>query len=64
MSPDKSTSPEPELDAQAALEAHILGVIAQAITRGAFAGAVPASVKLERPKNRDHGDYATSVALQ
>jgi arginyl-tRNA synthetase len=64
VSPDKSTSPEPELDAQAALEAHILGVIAQAITRGAFAGAVPASVKLERPKNRDHGDYATSVALQ
>ena len=64
MSPDKSTSPEPELDAQAALEAHILGVIAQAIARGAFAGAVPASVKLERPKNRDHGDYATSIALQ
>ncbi len=64
MSPDKSTSPEPELDAQAGLEAHILGVIAQAIARGAFAGAVPANVKLERPKNRDHGDYATSVALQ
>jgi arginyl-tRNA synthetase len=64
VSPDKSTSPEPELDAQAGLEAHILGVIAQAIARGAFAGAVPANVKLERPKNRDHGDYATSVALQ
>ncbi len=64
MSPDKSTSPEPELDAQAALEAHILGVITQAIARGAFAGTVPANVKLERPKNRDHGDYATSVALQ
>ena len=51
-------------DAQTALEAHILGVVAQAIARGAFAGEVPASVRLDRPKNRDHGDYATSIALQ
>jgi arginyl-tRNA synthetase len=41
-----------------------LGVVAQAIARGAFNGEVPASVRLERPKNRDHGDYATSIALQ
>jgi arginyl-tRNA synthetase len=41
-----------------------LGVVAQAIARGAFTGEVPASVRLERPKNRDHGDYATSIALQ
>ncbi|NUP51800.1 MAG: arginine--tRNA ligase [Catenulispora sp.] len=26
--------------------------------------AVPATVTVERPKNRDHGDYATNVALQ
>ena len=26
--------------------------------------AVPAEVRVERPKNRDHGDWATSVALQ
>ena len=25
---------------------------------------VPAEVRVERPKNRDHGDWATSVALQ
>ena len=63
MSPEISTS-ESTQDAQTALEAHILGVVAQAIARGAFTGEVPASVRLERPKNRDHGDYATSIALQ
>ena len=26
--------------------------------------AVPATIAVERPKNRDHGDYATNVALQ
>ena len=64
MSPEISPSVESTQDAQTALEAHILGVVAQAIARGAFTGAVPASVRLERPKNRDHGDYATSIALQ
>jgi arginyl-tRNA synthetase len=64
VSPEISTSAEATQDAQTALEAHILGVIALAISRGAFAGEVPASVRLERPKNRDHGDYATSIALQ
>ena len=59
-----STAAESTQDAQTALEAHILGVVAQAIERGAFSGSVPANVKLERPKNRDHGDYATSIALQ
>jgi arginyl-tRNA synthetase len=63
VSPEISTS-ESTQDAQTALEAHILGVVAQAIARGAFTGEVPASVRLERPKNRDHGDYATSIALQ
>ena len=64
MSPEISTAAESTQDAQTALEAHILGVVAQAIARGAFNGEVPASVRLERPKNRDHGDYATSIALQ
>jgi arginyl-tRNA synthetase len=27
-------------------------------------GTIPVAIPLERPKNRDHGDYATSVALQ
>ena len=64
MSPEISPAAESTQDAQTALEAHILGVVAQAIARGAFTGEVPASVRLERPKNRDHGDYATSIALQ
>jgi len=64
VSPEISTAAESTQDAQTALEAHILGVVAQAIARGAFTGEVPASVRLERPKNRDHGDYATSIALQ
>jgi len=64
VSPQLSDSVESTQDAQTALEAHILGVVAQAIARGAFAGEVPANVRLERPKNRDHGDYATSIALQ
>ncbi|MBA2444167.1 MAG: arginine--tRNA ligase [Nocardioidaceae bacterium] len=35
--------------------------------RGSIAvseGAIPAAVKVERPKNKEHGDYATNVALQ
>jgi arginyl-tRNA synthetase len=59
-----SSSAESTQDAQTALEAHILGVVAEAIARGAFVGEVPTGVRLERPKNRDHGDYATSIALQ
>jgi arginyl-tRNA synthetase len=27
-------------------------------------GTVPSTIPLERPKNRDHGDYASSIALQ
>ena len=38
--------------------------ITRAIASGAIAASVPESIPLERPKNRDHGDYATSVALQ
>ncbi len=43
-------------------------VITEAITRAIASGEIEASlpdtVPLERPKNRDHGDYATSIALQ
>ena len=46
------------------LEAAIKAAITRAITTDAFAGVTPTSITLERPKNRDHGDYATSVALQ
>ena len=46
------------------LAASIQGLIAAAIERGDLAGSAPESITLERPKNRDHGDYATSIALQ
>ena len=31
--------------------------------KGEVAGAIPETIPLERPKNRDHGDYASSIAL-
>ena len=34
------------------------------IERGELDCALPTSIPLERPKNRDHGDYASSIALQ
>ena len=38
-------------------------VINDARKGGALIAAAPESVPLERPKNREHGDYATSIAL-
>ena len=46
------------------LAAQIQGAISRAIERGDLIGTVPALIPLERPKNRDHGDYASSIALQ
>jgi arginyl-tRNA synthetase len=47
-----------------ALAAAISSAIGAAIERGDLVGTIPVTIPLERPKNRDHGDYATSVALQ
>jgi arginyl-tRNA synthetase len=46
------------------LAAQIQAAISRAIERGDLIGTVPANIPLERPKNRDHGDYASSIALQ
>jgi arginyl-tRNA synthetase len=46
------------------LSSQITALVAAAISRGDLAGTPPESITLERPKNRDHGDYATSIALQ
>ncbi len=46
------------------LAAQIQAAILHAIERGDLIGTVPANIPLERPKNRDHGDYASSIALQ
>jgi arginyl-tRNA synthetase len=42
----------------------ITEAIVRAITSGEIEASLPDTIPLERPKNRDHGDYATSVALQ
>jgi arginyl-tRNA synthetase len=42
----------------------VVDAVAAAVATGELAVAVPDSATVERPKNRDHGDYATNVALQ
>ena len=46
------------------LASQIKAAISRAIERGDLIGTVPETILLERPKNRDHGDYASSIALQ
>jgi arginyl-tRNA synthetase len=46
------------------LSAQILELVVAAIGRGEINATAPESIILDRPKNRDHGDYATSIALQ
>ena len=48
------------------LSTAIVGALTDLLEAGALnlPDGVPASVVVERPKNRDHGDYATNVALQ
>ncbi len=38
--------------------------VARAVEAGAFTADVPEDVVLERPKNPEHGDYATNLALR
>ena len=52
------------LSGSESLEAAILAAIARAFERGDLLGTIPVAISLERPKNREHGDYATSIALQ
>ena len=42
----------------------VIDTVTAAVADGALAVAVPETVTVERPKNRDHGDYATNIALQ
>jgi arginyl-tRNA synthetase len=46
------------------LAAAVRAGVAAAIEAGDFPGSVPADVVVERPKNPEHGDYATNVALR
>ncbi|MFP5347422.1 MAG: arginine--tRNA ligase [Actinomycetes bacterium] len=46
------------------LSSVIRGVLASAVDDGAVTVEVPDDVRVERPRNREHGDWATNVALQ
>jgi arginyl-tRNA synthetase len=42
----------------------VKAAVAAAVAAGDLSVAIPDEVTVERPRKRDHGDYATSVALQ
>ncbi len=46
------------------LAAHIHAALTELVAKGELNCTVPDQITLERPKNRDHGDYASSIALQ
>ena len=46
------------------LSAAIRTALTEAVAAGDFTVDVPAEVRVERPRNRDHGDWSTNVALQ
>ena len=46
------------------LSSAIRAAVARAVDSGAFTAEVPDEIVLERPKNREHGDYASNVALR
>lgn len=46
------------------LAVQILAALKACLDRGELTCVLPEAIRLERPKNRDHGDYASSIALQ
>ena len=49
------------------LASHIHDILVRSVENGQLSLAaddIPATVKVERPRNRDHGDWATNVAMQ
>ncbi|MBE7190347.1 arginine--tRNA ligase, partial [Jatrophihabitans endophyticus] len=46
------------------LSAAILRAAQQCVDAGDFAADLPADVTVERPRNADHGDYATNIAMR
>lgn len=46
------------------LAAAIRAALVRLVEAGSLTGQVPSEVVVERPKNRDHGDWATNVAMQ
>jgi arginyl-tRNA synthetase len=48
----------------AELSALVRAAVAAAVESGELAGEAPAEVVIERPRNPEHGDYATNVAMR
>ena len=48
----------------AELSSAVVAALEAAVRDGEVALEVPAEVRVERPKSKEHGDYATNVALQ
>ncbi|MDT0214504.1 arginine--tRNA ligase [Rothia sp. ARF10] len=46
------------------LSSAIRAALLEAVAAGDLAADVPAEVRVERPRNRDHGDWSTNIALQ
>ncbi|MCC9146537.1 MULTISPECIES: arginine--tRNA ligase [unclassified Arthrobacter] len=46
------------------LSSAVTACLQDAIAAGDFSVELPGEVRVERPKNRDHGDWATNIALQ
>jgi arginyl-tRNA synthetase len=46
------------------LSAAVRAAVLQCLAAGDFAGTAPSNVVIERPKNPEHGDYSTNVALR
>jgi len=46
------------------LAAQIQAALTALVAQGELQCEIPGEIRLERPKNRDHGDYASSIALQ
>jgi arginyl-tRNA synthetase len=46
------------------LSAAVLAAVCACLDAGDFGGDPPVAVVVDRPKNRDHGDYATNVAMR
>ncbi|MGX7679380.1 arginine--tRNA ligase [Jatrophihabitans sp. DSM 45814] len=42
----------------------IRSAVVRAVESGAFVASMPEDIVLDRPKNREHGDYATNVAMR
>jgi arginyl-tRNA synthetase len=52
-----------ESSAQALVQSAIADALKRVIAAGEISAQLPSEINLDRPKNREHGDYATSVAL-